>query len=250
MTFTHARPLFLYACGDLPAYPLTHKSRGGIQGHKPGRGGVKPCGGRGRDGKRGAMGSASDCLTFLCPVPFFLLVLIPHTQNMPNRNEAGKHGHGGMAAPAEHSAWGGIAVVLLLSTPPSTTPPSRDWLQADDDARIDLAGERMTKSGLGDFAKMCGVRQCHLSSELRTAGTRCEEIDSKSKTIPGTWCAAGVRCNSSIGSALFQDRGVPGTTPDSGALTLPSFLSSPSHRIRQSSTCFFSCMGRVGSVSR
>lgn len=40
----HARPLFAYACNDLLIFPLTLESKGVIQGYKPNRGGVKPCG--------------------------------------------------------------------------------------------------------------------------------------------------------------------------------------------------------------
>lgn len=64
----------------------------------------------------------------------------------------------------------------------------------------------MIKSGLAESAKRCDLYQCLLSSGFRTAGTRWEDFDSKSKTIPGTWCAAGVRYIFLIGSALFQGR--------------------------------------------
>lgn len=70
---SHARPMFSYACGDLLVYPLTHKSRGVIQGYKPGRGGVKPGGGQGGGGKTwGSAVHLSACLAFFCSLPFLL----------------------------------------------------------------------------------------------------------------------------------------------------------------------------------
>lgn len=64
---SHARPIFSYACGDLLVFPLTHKSKGVIQGYKPSRGGVKPCG---RAGVRGEGVGLCMSVLNLGPLPF------------------------------------------------------------------------------------------------------------------------------------------------------------------------------------
>lgn len=109
---SHARPLFAYACGDLLIFPLTHESKGAIQGYKPGRGGVKP-GGRTRGGgSEKTWGSASACLATLLvsPISIFLVVLIPHT---PSRNDDNRHG---LSCPGCCCCYSSSAFAHMLST--------------------------------------------------------------------------------------------------------------------------------------